>query len=159
MRTLLPLALRSGGCHRRRIFGIIPTGTHTRAALERGAHHVRREEVLAVNWHHHDLHLVQQSLGNNSLDEHRILLQHRCFKFHSLGISRGGDANPVGPGVRQIVLAFKFRLALDDLRLRGGFRILQPGFFARLRLQLGLLGLLLLQRQGMLHRVGFRLGF
>src|SRR6202007_2356176 len=67
LRALIPLALRRGGRHRGGVLRVILTGTSTHAALEGGAHHVRCEEILAVDRHHHDLQFVRQTLGDTFL--------------------------------------------------------------------------------------------
>jgi len=54
-------------------------------------------------------------------------------------------------------LPLDFGFAVDDLGLRGSFCVLQRRFLTRLRFQLGLFDLFLLQRQGVLHRVRLRL--
>ena len=58
----------------------------------------------------------------------------------------------------RLLLALDFGFAVNDLGLRGGFGVLQRGFLASFGFQLGLLDLLLLQGQGVLHGVGFGLG-
>ena len=49
---LFPLRRAAGVATGRGILRVILTGTSTHAALERGAHHVRCEEILAVDRYH-----------------------------------------------------------------------------------------------------------
>jgi hypothetical protein len=91
-------------------------------------------------------------------ENHRNLLQHAGLEFHTLSIGGGSYANTIRLRFRQVFLPLDFGPAVDDLRLRGRFGILQRRFLARLRLKLGLLNLLLLERQCVLHRVCFRFG-
>ena len=55
-------------------------------------------------------------------------------------------------------MALHFGLAVNNFGLRGRFRVLERGFFTCLRFQLGLLDLLLLQGECVLHGIGFRFG-
>src|SRR6266516_2341957 len=54
---------------------LVRMGHPERAELLR-LEHVVREEKLAVHRHHHDLHFVREPLGDDLLDQQRIVLQH-----------------------------------------------------------------------------------
>src|ERR1019366_770369 len=63
------------------------------AKVVRSAHtaqHIVGEEKLAVRRDHHDLQFVGEALGDNFVDQQRILLQDRAFAGHALGVGRGG---------------------------------------------------------------------
>ena len=80
---------------------------HTR---KRRMHHVIRKKVLPIHRHHHDLQLVRKPLRNNFLNQHRILLQHAGFEFHTLSIGGGSYANTIRLRFRQVFLPLDFGL-------------------------------------------------
>src|ERR1035437_6643814 len=121
------------------------------------AQHVVGEEELAVSRHHHDLKFVRQSLGHDFVDQQRILLQNRRLARHPLRIGSGRHSNGVRLCLRQQLSPFGLGLAVDDLGLGRGFRVLNGRFLPCFGFQFALLDLFLFQRQGVLHRIGFAL--
>ena len=95
------------------------------------AQHVVGEEEFAVGGHHHDLQLVGEALGDDFVDEQRIIFEDGTFAGHALGVSRGGEADALGFGLRQKLAPLHFGLAVDELGFAGSFRVLDCRFFAR----------------------------
>src|SRR5260370_24303373 len=155
------LAPRGGRRRRRRIIRILVRIAAFSAAgypRNRRPHHIGGEEISPIPRLHHVWQFVGQPLRDDFLNQHGVLLQHGRFELHALRVRRSRHPDAVGFGIGKISLPLYFGFAVNDLRLRGGFRVLQRGFLPRLRFQLGLFDLLLLQRQRVLHRVRFRLG-
>src|SRR5260370_14003239 len=53
------------------------------------------------------------------------LLQHGRFELHALRVRRSRHPDAVGFGIGKISLPLYFGFAVNDLRLRGGFRVLR----------------------------------
>ena len=85
------------------------------AGCAHAAQHVVGEEKLAVGWDHHDLEFVGETLGDDFVDQQRILLQDRGLARHALGVGSGGQADALGFGLRQQLAAFSLGLAVDEL--------------------------------------------
>src|SRR3989441_12566241 len=78
VRLIIPRTLRS--VRPRRIAGVVRgilglSRAVGSGAAERRAHDVVGEKVLAVGWHHHDLQLIGEPLGDNLLNQQRVLLE------------------------------------------------------------------------------------
>src|SRR6266851_835313 len=82
------------------------------------------EEKLAVSRDHHDLQFVREALGDDFVDQQRILLQNRGLARHTLGVGGGGQTNALGLGLRQKFAALPLVFAVDDFSFAGSFGIL-----------------------------------
>src|SRR5436190_5804494 len=120
--------------------------------------HVVSEEKFTVGRDHHDLQLVGQFLSDDLVDQQRILLQDCSFVPHAFGVGDGGHANAFGLSFSKQFTTFHLGLTINDLGFRHGFRILHGRFFVGFGFKFGLLNLLLLERQRVLHGVGFSFG-
>src|ERR1041385_1711712 len=134
------------------------------SVCDRGSRHrtpqnVVCEEELSVVRNHHDLHLVGKLLGNDLLNQQRVLLQDFRLEFHPLRVGVRDPPDTVIVAVAHQPALFKLGFAVDDLGLRQRLGVLDRGFLARLCLQPRLLDLLLLERQCVLHCVRLGLGF
>ena len=92
------------------------------------------------------------------MNQQRVLLEHQCLELHAFGIGGRGDANAIRVGLGEQLAALEFGLAVDDLGGRGSLCVFQRGLLARFGLKPALLDLFLLERQRVLHGVGFALG-
>src|SRR5437667_4601312 len=136
-----------------RLIGLAPAVRHVHAFQ-----HVVGEEKLAVGRDHHDLQLVRQLLGDDLVDQQRILLQDCSFVPHAFGVGDGGHANAFGFSFSKQLTTFHLGLTINDFGFGHGFGILDRRFFVGFSFKFGLLNLLLLQRQRVLHGVGFSFG-
>src|SRR5208283_1501425 len=122
------------------------------------AQHVVGEEELAVGRDHHDLQFVGEALGDDLVDQQRILLQDRGLAGHALGVGGGGQADAFGFGLGQKFAAFALGFAVDEFGFAGSLGILDGGFLARFGFEFRLLNLFLFQREHVLHGIGLALG-
>src|SRR5258706_6342757 len=116
------------------------------------------EEKLAVRRDHHDLQFVREALGNDFIDQQRILFQDRGLARHAFGIGGGGQTNALCLGLRQKFATLSLGFAVDKFGFAGSLGILDRGFFARFGFELRLLNLLLFQREQILHGIGLAFG-
>src|SRR5258708_26279455 len=87
------------------------------------AHYVV-EEKLAVRRDHHDLQFVREALGNDFVDQQRILFQDRGLARHAFGIGGGGQTNALCLGLRQ-----KFATDRKSTRLNSSHQIISYAVF------------------------------
>lgn len=106
--------------------------------------HVASEEELPVGGHHHYLNLVRKFFGDDFVDEQRIGLERERLALQPLLVCGGDYANTIRLGGGQQLLPLLLSFAVDHLRLRLGFGVLDCGLLARFGFELGLLDLFLL---------------
>ena len=97
--------------------------------------HIVGKEELAVPGHHHHLDFVGKRSAMILLISKGDWFNSLASLLHAVSIGRRGNANTVRFRIRQQVAALELRLAIDNLGFPLGFRILDGGFFARLRFE------------------------
>src|SRR5215831_6651085 len=103
---------------------------HFFAGDRRGLEHVIREEELAVIRNHHDLDLVRKLLGDDFLNQQRILLEHIGLQPHALRICLRHVPDTVRFAFGHELPLLQFRLAVDYFRLSHGLGVLHRSLLA-----------------------------